>query len=62
MGIIRKFDHEYALVQSYRALVDLNKLYRPSAALHNELQFGGPRGPKALLFDDFLPWHPGPMP
>ena len=32
------------------SLVDLQELDRPSTALHNELQFGGPRGPKALFF------------
>jgi hypothetical protein len=50
MGNMRKFDHEYDLGQSVRSLVDLHELYRPSTALHNELQFGGPRGPKALFF------------
>jgi hypothetical protein len=62
MGNKRKFDHKCDLVQSVRSLVDLHELYRPSKALHNELQFGGPRGPKALFFNDFLPWHPDPIP
>jgi hypothetical protein len=50
IGNKRKYDHEYDLIQSVISLVDLHELYRPSKALQNELQFGGPPGPKALLF------------
>jgi hypothetical protein len=54
MATIGKCEHKNKVFLPSRSLVDLPLLSRPSAALHNELQFGGPRGPRPHYFKLFL--------